>query len=120
MEISMSTASESWSCNISLCRNTVDRHGDLRTEPTAFGPTITDKGEIELWLRRAQAAVLSPRVDPDEFLSMTIEELREVIRTEDALPFSEDMVEVDVKDPDLTDLHFVDLPGMTSLVVVTF
>ena len=116
----MSTASESWSCNISLCRNKVDLHG-VTTDRKAFGETITDKGEIELWIRRAQAAILSTRDDPDEFLSMSIEELRDAIRTDrDMLPFCDDMVGVEVKDPDLTDLHFVDLPGMPILVVITF
>jgi len=116
----MSTASESWSCNISLCRNKVDLHG-VTTDRKAFGETITDKGEIELWIRRAQAAILSTRDDPDEFLSMSMEELRRTVRAgTDMRPFCDDMVAVDVKDPDLTDLHFVDLPGMTTIVIVTF
>jgi vacuolar protein sorting-associated protein 1 len=113
MECSMSSNADTWSCQITL-RYSVDATGrNLATpERTFFGPPITDKESVELWLRRAQAAILSPHVEHNEFYKKTFEELQAVMRTDqNVLPFSKNVIQVEVKDPDLTDLSFIDLPG---------
>lgn len=106
----MSSHASSWSCTITL-RIGFDRNGlDLQKKPTnvPFGPTITDKDEFEVWLRRAQAAVLNPDAPSSTFHTKTIEELRNMRNT---LKFSRNVVCVSIEDPDATDLSFYDLPG---------
>ena len=109
----MSSNAETWSCQITL-RCSVDAKGQSFTTPerTLFSPPIRDKQSVELWLRRAQAAILSPHIDHDNFTSKTLAELQEAMRNDqDVLPFSKNVIELEVKDPELTDLSFIDLPG---------
>ncbi|KAG2743383.1 hypothetical protein P692DRAFT_201171206 [Suillus brevipes Sb2] len=111
MECTMSSHASSWSCTITL-RIGFDRNGlDLQKKPTnvPFGRTITDKDEFEVWLRRAQAAVLNPDAPSSTFHTKTIEELRNMRNT---LKFSRNVVCVSIEDPDATDLSFYDLPGL--------
>ncbi|KAJ6632403.1 P-loop containing nucleoside triphosphate hydrolase protein [Mycena sp. CBHHK59/15] len=112
MECSMSSSADAWSCEISL-RFDFDRHGtriDSITE--RFSPTITDKKYIELWLRRAQAAILSRHIPIPEFLTKSEQELRSAPPDAERLPFSKNSVMVTVRDPNITELSFVDLPGL--------
>lgn len=112
----MSSSAQSWSCTIALRRHT-SVQGNLNSPgaPTTvrFGPEITDRKAIELWLRRAQSAILSPHVaNHEEFYKKSETDLRNLMKTDkNMLPFSKDVVVVNVRDPKLTDLSFVDLPG---------
>ncbi|KAG1834900.1 P-loop containing nucleoside triphosphate hydrolase protein [Suillus variegatus] len=110
MECTMSSHVESWSCTITL-RIGFDRNGLDLQKPTnvPFGKTITDKSDFEVWLRRAQAAVLNPDVSSSAFHTKTVEELRNMKNT---LKFSRNVVCVSIEDPDATDLSFYDLPGL--------
>ncbi|KIK46797.1 hypothetical protein CY34DRAFT_799955 [Suillus luteus UH-Slu-Lm8-n1] len=110
MECTMSSHATSWSCSISL-RLGFDNNGrDLpRTTTVSFGRTITDKNEVEVWLRRAQSAILNPNIPSATFHTRTIEELRD---TRNTLKFSRNVVCVSIEDPDATDLSFYDLPGL--------
>ncbi|KAK0441268.1 uncharacterized protein EV420DRAFT_1730365 [Desarmillaria tabescens] len=59
-----------------------------------FGPVITDR-------------------DTEDFMSMSTVDLRNLATTDSQiLPFSRNFVQVELRDPDLTDLSFVDLPGI--------
>ncbi|KAF8873236.1 P-loop containing nucleoside triphosphate hydrolase protein [Infundibulicybe gibba] len=121
MECTMSSSAASWSCRISL-RIEYDSEGRLlgASNTTLFGPCLTDKGTVELWLRRAQAAILHPQLQPSFFLDMDETTLRQLGKKSqepgDAgsrmLQFSKNTVHVDVKDPDIVDLSFTDLPGL--------
>ncbi|KAG1782138.1 P-loop containing nucleoside triphosphate hydrolase protein [Suillus placidus] len=111
MECTMSSHATSWSCTITL-RISFDSNGrDLpRTNTVPFGRTITDRSEVEVWLRRAQSAILNhPNVPYSSFYTKTIEELR---NTRNILKFSRNVVCVSIEDPDATDLSFYDLPGL--------
>ncbi|KAG2148944.1 P-loop containing nucleoside triphosphate hydrolase protein [Suillus clintonianus] len=110
MECTMSSHATSWSCSITL-RMGFDSNGrDLpRTTTVPFGRTITNKDEVEIWLRRAQSAILNPNVPSSSFHTKTIEELR---NTRNTLKFSRNVVCVSIEDPDATDLSFYDLPGL--------
>ncbi|KAI0041017.1 hypothetical protein FA95DRAFT_1611344 [Auriscalpium vulgare] len=77
-----------------------------------FGDVITDKGDVELALRRAQFAVLNEAVDAQTVLGMSAEHLRAGIRGSQARAFSRNVVCVDLEGPELTDLSFIDLPGL--------
>ncbi|PIL37741.1 transporter [Ganoderma sinense ZZ0214-1] len=106
MECTLLTSSDKWSCKISL-------HGDYINE--AFSPEITAKADVELWIRRAQAAVLCPHINKERFTSMSREEIKQATdHTADlkVQRFSNTVVEVKILDPDGTDLVFVDLPGL--------
>jgi hypothetical protein len=93
---------------------------------------ITDKNKVEVALRRAQLAVLNPGVGFAEILEMDEEQLRKGIPNHEPLLFSRNVVCVDLEGtiifiayrsslialpgPDLTDLYFLDLPGMALLI----
>jgi len=114
MECNLSTSATSWSCTISL-RISFSPTGDERVpELRPFGPVLIHKTYVEIWLRRAQAAILNPHLEPGTFYNKTEAELKELkagVKAEGTLPFSKNTVVVDVKDPDVADLSFVDLPG---------
>ncbi|KAG1748050.1 hypothetical protein EDB19DRAFT_1945533 [Suillus lakei] len=84
-----------------------------KTTTVAFGQTITNRSEVEVWLRRAQSAILNPNVPSSSFHTKTIEELR---NTRNTLKFSRNVVCVSIEDPDATDLSFYDLPGEYTLI----
>ena len=105
MECTLLTSSDQWSCSISLRGDGIN---------TAFSPELTSKDVVELWIRRAQAAVLCPHLDRERFKTMSREEIKQVTdHTVDpeVKRFSNTVVEVKILDPDGTDLVFVDLPG---------
>jgi hypothetical protein len=104
-----------WSCNISL-RFDYDHHGNpIGHRRVEFGNPLTNKTEVELMLRRAQAAILNPDVNPENFLSKSVAELQ-YYRSAEAfgrgtLKFSRNAVCVDIQDPAAAELSFIDLPG---------
>jgi vacuolar protein sorting-associated protein 1 len=109
----MSTSPGGWSCEISL-RFDYDESGTRlsasRTE--TFCPCMTDKESMDIWLRRAQAAILSPHLPYQSFFSKSVEDLRSAMRTDTRmLKFSRNTICLDIMDPDATVLSFVDLPG---------
>ncbi|PPQ85696.1 hypothetical protein CVT25_002730 [Psilocybe cyanescens] len=116
MDCAMSSEANTWSCTIKLWR-AFDRDGNNLAIPTteSFGPVIEDKSQVEIWIRRAQAAILSPHRPSSDFSSMTANELRNNSDTE-ILPFSKNVVQIRVKDPNATDLTFVDLPDPSLFI----
>lgn len=112
----MSSDTTSWYCTIEI-RTEYDRNGSRQSVQTqSFGPPIVDKSQVELWIRRAQAAVLSPHRNPSDFQSMSETELKALARHDtNMLQFSKNVVQINVKDPETTDLSFVDLPGLHSV-----
>ncbi|KAF8335514.1 P-loop containing nucleoside triphosphate hydrolase protein [Amanita rubescens] len=113
MECTM-TQDEQWSCTISL-RLEFDANGDPYPiqETVPFGPTLTNKDEVEIWLRRAQAAILSPHIQSSDFHGKSRDDIGQLQKTDRHMKgFSKNTIHVDVKDPDITGLSFVDLPGL--------
>lgn len=83
-----------------------------------FGALIDNPADVELNLRRAQAAILNPHLTAESFLRNTREELS-AASEHDKLRFSRNVVCLDISGPGLTDLSFIDLPGtpyMSNLV----
>lgn len=110
MECNISTKADQWSCTVSL-----RRYDHKMEEP--FSPEIKDKNDVELWIRRAQAAVLCPHIPGDTFKSKAREDIRTLTDTESdpkVLSFTKSKVVININDPDGTDLSFVDLPGEYS------
>jgi hypothetical protein len=112
MECRLLSSPGPWTCRISI-RKEVDekgkRLGEVSEKP--FGSAITDKSKVELALRRAQFAVLNPEIRFSHILNASAQELKDAT-SEKSLPFSQNVVCVDLEGPELTDLSFVDLPGM--------
>ncbi|KIY48903.1 hypothetical protein FISHEDRAFT_58621 [Fistulina hepatica ATCC 64428] len=112
MECTMSSGGESWSCQISL-RYDHDSEGIALLEPRTeeFGPRLTTQADVELWLRRAQAAILSPHWSKEYFYNKEAIDIRPGLDSQ-RLPFSKNAVVMHLQDPSFTDLSFVDLPGL--------
>jgi len=113
MECEMSSQdAKSWSCEIQI-RYEYDINGSKQPPKTvAFAPVLKVRKDVDLWIRRAQAAVLSPHRSPSDFHTMSEAALKANANTDkQILKFSKNVVQVRVKDPDITDLNFVDLPG---------
>ncbi|KZT22881.1 hypothetical protein NEOLEDRAFT_1180623 [Neolentinus lepideus HHB14362 ss-1] len=113
MECRLSSSEGPWTCQISI-RWEFDDKGKRKddVQEVAFGAPITNKGVVELALRRAQAAVLNPSIPLSKFLIMTAEDLKDKSHVSGTLKFSRNVVCVDLVGPDLTDLSFIDLPGI--------
>ena len=96
-----STTDLQWSCSISI---------RSQQGPVPFAPIIYDRSSVELWIRRAQAALLSPHRPHTDFLTKSEHELKNEVDPR-RLQFSKQSVLVEIKDPQSSDLNFVDLPG---------
>lgn len=110
MEIRLSRSSARWTCRISI-RQEYDANGQRlnKISEIPFGPVLTDPGDVELQLRRAQFAVLNPSETHATILEYTAEKLTG--SDSEAPTFSPNIVCVELQGPELTDLSFVDLPG---------
>ncbi|KAH0580123.1 hypothetical protein H2248_002929 [Termitomyces sp. 'cryptogamus'] len=108
------TATEKWSCSIYI-RREYDASGNVldKVTETTFGAVITKKEDVELALRRAQVTVLNPHLDPLTILNASVEELTQSpFVSKRTSPFSRDTICIELEGPELTDLSFVDLPGL--------
>ncbi|KAJ2918872.1 hypothetical protein MD484_g1512, partial [Candolleomyces efflorescens] len=99
-----------WSCTISLNFLYDEKGNPLKIDREVSFPTIYDPKDVEIWLRRAQAAILMPRANPLDFHNKSVEELKGM--QAGMIPFSWNKVEVLVRDPEGANLSFVDLPGI--------
>ncbi|KAK7467517.1 hypothetical protein VKT23_004571 [Stygiomarasmius scandens] len=114
MECRLSSSSSKWSCRVSI-RREFDKNNKPLDEvfESPFGEVITDKSRIELMLRRAQLSVLNPDIPISKVLNASTEELKSLSdQTAESNPFSRNVVCVDLEGPELTDLSFIDLPGL--------
>ncbi|KAJ6478750.1 P-loop containing nucleoside triphosphate hydrolase protein [Mycena vitilis] len=113
MECRLSSSTSAWSCRISI-RLEFDDSGRPRQEihEYPFGNMIINKDEVEVALRRAQLAVLNPSCEFSVILGMDPENLKNGVPGMESLSFSRNVICVDLEGPDLTDLMFLDLPGI--------
>lgn len=104
-----------WQCQV-LLRIETDASGNKVTaKEVPFGPMLYDKSELEEMLRRAQLAVLNPSLPPsffEDFETMFLKPGEKPLGSERQLAFSNNVVCLDLRGPDVTDLSFIDLPGM--------
>ncbi|KAI0746433.1 P-loop containing nucleoside triphosphate hydrolase protein [Daedaleopsis nitida] len=106
--------SNQWSCQVKIrweYSNGSKRR--LEVEEVDFGPRLFDKADVELMLRRAQAAVLNPDTPLHHFLAKDDKAIRLPVFGHQ-LQFSRNVVCVELVGPDLADLSFVDLPGIVQ------
>ncbi|KAF5349459.1 hypothetical protein D9757_012431 [Collybiopsis confluens] len=112
MECRLIASSSPWACRISV-RAEFGRDGKRLEEVTEapFGQPIDNKADVELALRKAQFAVLNPDIPFSEILRASAQDLKGMT-TEKSMAFSRNVVCVDLEGPELTDLSFIDLPGL--------
>lgn len=76
----------------------------------SFGSPITSKSQVEDRIRRAQRAILNPSKDHKTYLN------QDDLPDETEVSFSKNYVSLEISGPELTDLSFVDLPGLIASV----
>ncbi len=119
MECRLSHAPNEWSCQIKI---RWEYHEGFRirgqVHEVDFGPRLFDKSQVELMLRRAQAAVLNPSLPLSTFIRM---DEKALLRPTDppSVDFSRNVVCIELSGPDLADLSFVDLPGTIFAVRIS-
>ena len=111
-----------WRCSINI-QQEYYYHTDGPNDPGRFrkrdGPTVVshfftvnNKSELEPMLRKAQLAILNPRDDPQKFLSIDLTSAslpRQV-------PFSPNVISLEIQGPNLPELYFYDLPGSINVI----
>ena len=73
-----------------------------------FGSVIYDQTEVEDRIRRAQRAILNPKKLPKDFLDNEDED-----ELDSELNFSTNCVSLQISGPEVADLSFCDLPGVS-------
>ncbi|KLO09761.1 hypothetical protein SCHPADRAFT_857550 [Schizopora paradoxa] len=118
MECRLQHSKGPWRCQV-LLRYERDEFGNRLPEvkEEKFGPVLHDKSLLEDTLRRAQLAILNPSVQAKRFVDYDLnDEAYPPLKSEKQLQFSCNVVCLDLQSPDVTDLSFIDLPGIISNV----
>lgn len=111
-ECTLSNSDDPWRCDVYL-RFKYDSYNRPLTggqkQDMAFGGTLHTREEVQDRVRRAQLAILNPKLDdpnfPHSFLTSEPPSQSEIT-------FSRNTIVLKVSGPDIVDLSFVDLPGM--------
>ncbi|GAA6042060.1 hypothetical protein JCM8097_004088 [Rhodosporidiobolus ruineniae] len=123
MEVRLRSSRMSWTCRIFLRFETHPDGSSIEVvREVPFGPALTSPDDVEAALRRAQLAVLNPSVrDVEAFLKLSDADVLKakegkllVANSAQQLTFSDNLVCLDVSGPSVTDLAFLDLPGIIS------
>ncbi|KAJ3486023.1 hypothetical protein NLI96_g4541 [Meripilus lineatus] len=106
-----------------LLRMETDDNGRplLVKKEVPFGLPILERSHLEEMIRRAQLAILNPSVSAENFLDFdtgTLAPGELPLGSTRQLSFSSNVVCLDLSGPDLTDLSFIDLPGLISNVAL--
>ncbi len=116
MECRLQNSTGPWRCQV-LLRYERDELGNRLPEvrEEKFGPVLNDRSLLEDTLRRAQLAILNPSVQAIRFVTYDLsDEATLPLGSERQLQFSCNVVCMDLQSPDVTDLSFIDLPGLSS------
>ncbi|KAH8117944.1 P-loop containing nucleoside triphosphate hydrolase protein [Phellopilus nigrolimitatus] len=84
-----------------------------------FGPVLHDKSQLEDMLRRAQLAILNPSLAAEKFIDLDLSKVsagQKPAGSTRQLQFSSNVVCLDLSSSEVTDLSFIDLPGIISNV----
>ncbi|THG95428.1 hypothetical protein EW026_g6225 [Hermanssonia centrifuga] len=108
-----------WQCQVLLRKDTDEYGNKITTKEETFGPPLSNESDLEDMLRRAQLAVLNPSVPSNFFVDFDTSSLKAGEKppgSSKQLAFSNNVVCMDLHAPDVTDLSFIDLPGIISNV----
>ena len=109
-ECKLSRSDSPWKCLVKLHFSTNARGTPIPVRIVPFGSPITSKSLVEDRIRLAQRAILNPSRDPNEYL------LQDDLPEENEMSFSKNYVSLEISGPQLTDLSFVDLPGLIASI----
>ncbi|KAF8553727.1 hypothetical protein OG21DRAFT_1441498 [Imleria badia] len=109
-ECKLSYSNSSWKCWVKLHFSTDAKGVPIPVKIVPFGAPITSKSEVEDRIRRAQRAILNPSKDPKQYL------LQDDVPDDNEVSFSKNYVSLEISGSELTDLSFVDLPGLIASV----
>lgn len=119
MECRLQQSNDAWHARILLrIEKTPEGQRLAEIHEIPFGPVVTDTRDLERMLRRAQLAILNPRVSAERFITLDVDnraQLSHLIGPASQLNFSSNVVCVDVSGPHVPDLSFTDLPGSSNL-----
>ena len=109
IECCLSETAEKWRCMVSIRYEFDDETGARLEEPTKvdFGGVIGSISDVEERVRRAQIAVLNPRLAPDTVLLS-----HDLTQITNELKFTENVVCLSIEGPNVGNLTLVDLPGL--------
>ncbi|KZO95026.1 hypothetical protein CALVIDRAFT_565135 [Calocera viscosa TUFC12733] len=105
-EIRLRSSDGKWKCSISLRIEYKDGEKLEDVDTIPFSKKIVDPSKVEVMIRRAQLAILSPSREFSLFLKGNLDKLASLRE----LPFSRNVICIEVSGSGLTDLTFVDLP----------
>ncbi|GJE98371.1 P-loop containing nucleoside triphosphate hydrolase protein [Phanerochaete sordida] len=119
MECRLTHSNRPWECQVLLRRETDASGNTIKVQEEPFGPMLYDKDELEEMLRRAQLAILNPSLPAEFFVDFDTASLGPGVippGSDRQLSFSDNVVCLNLSSPDVTDLSFIDLPGIISNV----
>lgn len=104
-------------CQISL-RFEIDEDGESVNDVTEipFGKEILDPSLVQVVLRKAQLAILNPKVDASAILAYDSERMEEIAAgaalnpNHKSLSFSSNVIVIDILGPEIVNLTLIDLP----------
>ncbi|KAG8220546.1 P-loop containing nucleoside triphosphate hydrolase protein [Butyriboletus roseoflavus] len=99
-----------WQCLVKLHFSTDANGVPIPVKIVSFGGPITSKSLVEDRIRRAQRAILNPSKNHIIYLN------QDDLPDESEVSFSKNYVTLEISGPELTDLSFVDLPGLIASV----
>lgn len=109
-ECKLSHSNSPWKCVVKLHFSTDARGVPITVKVVPFGGPITSKTLVEDRIQRAQRAILNPSKDPNTYLHQNN------LPDENEISFSQNYVSLEISGSELTDLSFVDLPGLIASV----
>ncbi|KAH7337211.1 P-loop containing nucleoside triphosphate hydrolase protein [Rhizoctonia solani] len=111
IECRLKRSEEAWEAIVYLRFESGQSGYTGKTKEIEFGPRMTDRMEVQERIRRAQLAILNPTTEPSTFLSANENKSYPSSRS-----FSQNCVIVALSGNELSDLNFVDLPGLIANV----
>ncbi|CAE6500374.1 unnamed protein product [Rhizoctonia solani] len=111
IECRLKRSEEAWEATVYLRFESGQSGYTGKTKEIEFGPRMTDRREVQERIRRAQLAILNPTTEPSAFLNADENKSYPSSRS-----FSQNCVIVALSGNELSDLNFVDLPGLIANV----
>ncbi|GAA5832477.1 hypothetical protein JCM5353_003251 [Sporobolomyces roseus] len=122
-EVRLQHSDDPWYCKISLRFETGDDGRPLETiREIPFGDLLRTLDGVESALRRAQLAILNPSVSANDWAKASDADVQKAkegtlaLGSKKQFSFSTNLVCIDISGPEVTDLAFLDLPGIISNV----
>ncbi|KAF8434364.1 P-loop containing nucleoside triphosphate hydrolase protein [Boletus edulis BED1] len=107
-ECKISQSDSPWKCIVKLHFSTDSKGVPIPVKNVPFGAPITSRSQVEDRIRRAQRAILNPSKKLNTYLQ------EDDLPDDNEVSFSKNYVSLEISGSGLTDLSFVDLPGLIA------